>query len=72
MGVCSHGKPSVLAAAATTVSAVKDGFVPHMRAAPLLAKVGMDGKEVEGQAACVESNTIVNSWQREDRVVAPF
>ncbi len=56
----------MLAAAATVVNIVKGGFAPRVCAAPLLAKAGVGGKEAEGRRACVKSNTIVSSWQREE------
>ncbi len=56
----------MLASAATTVIVVKESSAPRVCAAPLLDKTGVDGKEAEGRAACVEGNTIVNSQRREE------
>ncbi len=53
----------MLEAAATAVSVVKEDSALRMCAAPLLAKAGV---EVEGRAACIKSNTIVNSRRREE------
>ncbi len=39
-----------------------------MSAAQLFAQAGMDGKEDEGRAACVESNIIVSSRRRKEDI----
>ncbi len=45
--VCSRSESPVLTAAASSVCVPKKGSVPSVCAAPLLAKVGVDGEEAE-------------------------
>ncbi len=47
VAVSLHDEPPMLTAAATAVSVVREGSVPHVCVASLTAKAGVDGKEAE-------------------------